>query len=92
MLFLYNKNERKLRLQNLSANKGLFVDPKIANRLFQGEFFCSGFIKIGKYQMVEAVKKAFSPHHPTNATPVFIRTGLPFSKEVRHSGAEGYEI
>ena len=33
--------KEKIKVTKLSANKGLFVDPKIANRLFQGEFFCT---------------------------------------------------
>ena len=60
--------KEKIKVTKLSANKGLFVDPKIANRLFQGEFFCTVLQnKNWQNRMVEAVKKAFSPHHPTNA-------------------------
>ena len=58
----------KIEVTKLPANRSLFSDTKIANRLFQGEFFCIAFLnKNWQNRMVQAVKKAFSPHHPTNA-------------------------
>ena len=62
----------KIKVTKLSANKGLFSDPKIANRLFQGEFFCAVLQnKNWQNRMVQAVKKAFSPHHPTKQFLLF---------------------
>ena len=58
----------KIEVTKLPANRSLFSDTKIANRLFQGEFFCAVLQnKNWQNRMVQAVKKAFSPHHPTNA-------------------------
>ena len=58
----------KIEVTKLPANRSLFSDTKIAHRLFQGEFFCIALQnKNWQNRMVQAVKKAFSPHCPTKA-------------------------